>query len=288
MVPEFFNFMLPLLKSLADGKTYSSDECAQKVSELLNLSEADKNELTRNGSRTKVIDRTQWSKTYLQWAGLVKTVRRGYYAITDKGLDLLQKDLSIITRNYLAENYPEFKENSKREKPQKIKKKTEIKVADKHEVKDFNPANEQNEPASLSSAFANASPDVIKTLISKALTALGYYSDSEFFSAEKENVSGCAFIDKLHISPFFVYVSLANSVVSRNDIGKILPLMYEKSCNNGLYITMGTFSSEAKRFMAASTNIKKMDIKEFSQILYENKIGVRNIYTTVIDEEFFK
>ena len=108
MVPEFYYFMLPFLKYLSDGKTHSLDECVNGVSEILNLTEEDKSELVKSGTKPKYNDRTQWSKTYLQWAGLVKTVKRGHYAITEKGLKLLQKDINVITRDFLHNEFHQW------------------------------------------------------------------------------------------------------------------------------------------------------------------------------------
>lgn len=288
MVPEFYYFMLPFLKYLSDGKTHSLDECVNGVSEILNLTEEDKSELVKSGTKPKYNDRTQWSKTYLQWAGLVKTVKRGHYAITEKGLKLLQKDINVITRDFLAENYPEFVANSTKEKKLKASKTQDAKNEITLEIPSPLAVRRNCENAINGSLFEGKSPATIKSIIAKSLRALGYYMDPEELYVDKDNISGCAYLDRLHIVPIFVYISLPTSNVSRNDIGKILPMMYEKSCSNALFITMGTFSPEAKRFTAPSTNIVKVDIREFSQILLENNVGVKNVTTTVVDEDFYR
>lgn len=287
MVPEFFYFMLPFLKFLSDGKTHSLDECINGVSEILQLTEEDKSELVKSGTKPKYNDRTQWSKTYLQWAGLVKTVKRGHYAITDKGLELLDKDVKVISRDYLAENYPEFVANSSRERKSKVPKAEKIKI-DASPIETGSGISEGHcDTITINSLFTGKSSAAIKSIMVKALSALGYYVDKDDLTVDKDSISGCAFVDKLHIVPFFVYISLSSNEVSRNDIGKILPLMYEKSCGNALYVTMGRFSPEAKRFKAPSTNIVKIDITDFSGILFENKVGVKNVTKAVIDENFY-
>lgn len=288
MVPEFFYFMLPFLKYLSDGKTHSLDECVNGVSEILNLTEEDKSELVKSGTKPKYNDRTQWSKTYLQWAGLVKTVKRGHYAITDKGIELLQKDVKVITRDFLAENYPEFVENSTREKKPKVVKAKDSISETVPEMQVSFLVKKNNNGAINGSLLEGKSPAAIKTIVAKSLRALGYYIDNELLYIDKDAISGCAYVDRLHIVPIFIYISLPASEVSRNDIGKILPMMYEKSCSNALFITMGTFSPEAKRFTAPSTNIVKVDINEFVQILLDNNVGVKSVTTTVVDDDFYR
>ena len=179
MVPEFYLFMLPFLKSLSDGKIHSSDECVEYVCKEMNLSEADRKEPTRNSKRTKVVDRTLWSKTYLQWAGLVNTVNRGHYCITSEGSALLGKGLTIITRDYLVKNYKCFLENSQREKKPKDNK---VKSVAEHEdviyaiqsPNDRIPVEDQ-----VKSLVLSASPSGIKSIVSNLLITLGYYFDGK-------------------------------------------------------------------------------------------------------------
>ena len=288
MVPEFYLFMLPFLKSLSDGKIHSSDECVEYVCKEMNLSEADRKEPTKNSKRTKVVDRTLWSKTYLQWAGLVNTVNRGHYCITSEGSALLGKGLTIITRDYLVKNYKCFLENSQREKKPKDNK---VKSVAEHEdviyaiqsPNDRIPVEDQ-----VKSLVLSASPSGIKSIVSNLLITLGYYFDGQDLTIEKEAISGCVFVDKLCIVPVFVYIALGTTDVSRNDIGKVLPLMYDKSCNCALFISLGSLSEEAKRFSATSYNIREIDVDELVRILIENKIGMKQISRDIVNLSFFK
>lgn len=181
--------MLPFLKYLSDGKTHSLDECVNGVSEILNLTEEDKNELVKSGTKPKYNDRTQWSKTYLQWAGLVKTVKRGHYAITENGKELLQKDIKVITRDFLAENYPEFVENSTREKKLKASKTQDAQNEITLEIPSQLAVKRNCENAITGSLFEGKSPATIKSIIAKSLRALGYYMDSEELYVDKDNIS---------------------------------------------------------------------------------------------------
>lgn len=89
MTPSFESFILPYLLCLKDGKDHTMSELTQFCANFLNLSDADREERTKNGSSTKLYDRTQWSGTYLRKALLVESPERGIYKITQRGLSLL-------------------------------------------------------------------------------------------------------------------------------------------------------------------------------------------------------
>ena len=120
------------------------------------------------------------------------------------------------------------------------------------------------------------------------LVTLGYYFDGNDLTIGKEALSGCVFVDILCIMPVFVYFALGTSEVSRNDIGKVLPLMYEKSCNSALFISLGALSEEAKRFSATSYNIREIDVNELVRILVDNKIGMEQVSRDIVNVSFFK
>lgn len=70
----------------------------------------EKKETTRSGNRTKYEDRCEWALTYLRQAKLISSPERAKYVITDSGTQLLNSGIKLVTRDYLINNYPSFKE----------------------------------------------------------------------------------------------------------------------------------------------------------------------------------
>ena len=106
-IPDYQSIMLPLLRFAGDRKEYSMRESIEHISKLFNLSEEEKRELLPSGQGVIIDNRTQWAKLYLKKAGLLESTRRGYFKITNRGLDVLKNPPSKIDVKYL-EQFPEF------------------------------------------------------------------------------------------------------------------------------------------------------------------------------------
>ena len=86
-VPPFKKFFYPVLKNSESEFNVSmmSELCARE----LNLSENDKREKTKKGTRCTYVDRTDWAVYYLYRATLLQRVRRGIYTILQNGKNCL-------------------------------------------------------------------------------------------------------------------------------------------------------------------------------------------------------
>ena len=110
MVPEFEHFILPVLKIVSDFGTITRADVRKLICDHFNFSEEEKKETTRSGNRTKYEDRCEWALTYLRQAKLISSSERAKYDITESGKQLLNSGIKLVTRDYLINNYPSFKE----------------------------------------------------------------------------------------------------------------------------------------------------------------------------------
>ena len=83
MIPEVKECMFPLLQYMSDKEIHSAEECREYISRVFNLSNDDK-------ALLKSKDRVGWAKWSLEDIGMLKTVSRGNYRITENGLKFLQ------------------------------------------------------------------------------------------------------------------------------------------------------------------------------------------------------
>ena len=80
-VPDYQSLMLPLLTRLDDGEEHALKELREEISADLNLTDADRAELLPSGKQAIFDNRLGWAKTYLDKAGLLRSVRRGIYQV---------------------------------------------------------------------------------------------------------------------------------------------------------------------------------------------------------------
>lgn len=98
MIPKTKECMLPLLQYLSDKEIHSAEECRVYISKVFNLSNEEKAIL-------KSTDKVGWAKHRLRIIGLLETVSRGNYRITEDGLNFLQTTLPTKERPFKEYGY---------------------------------------------------------------------------------------------------------------------------------------------------------------------------------------
>ena len=89
-VPTYDKCMQPLLQYASDGQEHHIRDAVEVLAEFFGLSESDRRERLPSGKKYTFDDRVQWANTYLKKAGLLTSVRRGIFQITDRGYSVLQ------------------------------------------------------------------------------------------------------------------------------------------------------------------------------------------------------
>ena len=108
-IPDYQTVMLPLLRFAADKREHSTREAIEQLANHFGLTEDERKELLPSGGQATFDNRLGWARTYMRKAGLLDAPRRGYFRITDRGLEVLATNPEAINVKFL-EQYPEFRE----------------------------------------------------------------------------------------------------------------------------------------------------------------------------------
>lgn len=108
-IPDYQTCMMPLLRFASDGKQHQLKDAAQQLAQEFRLTEKEIHEFLPSGQQPVFINRIGWARTYLSKAGLLHSPKRGYFQITNRGLDILKGGTTEINTKYL-EQFPEFQE----------------------------------------------------------------------------------------------------------------------------------------------------------------------------------
>jgi restriction system protein len=108
-IPDYQTLMLPLLRLASDRKEHQLRAVTEILADEFALSSEERNELLPSGSQFVFANRVGWARTYLKQAGLIDSPRRGFFRITQRGLNLLQEMPLRLDVN-LLERFPEFLE----------------------------------------------------------------------------------------------------------------------------------------------------------------------------------
>lgn len=299
MTPNFEKFFFPYLKCMSDGKEHQLGELAEYCASYLNLSEADREERTRQGGFTKFYDRTQWTGTYFRKALLIKTVKRGRYIITQRGKELWNSNITSMDKKTL-DRYQEFREfayghkNEAEDLPQKSAASPQTPsdiMAEAHKQISDELVEE------LLDTIKKQSPQFFERLVVKLLVAMGYGGSFEDAASvtrytHDEGIDGVIKEDKLGLDSIYIQAKRYDgSSVGRKEIQSFVGALSGKGATKGVFITTSTFTKDAKEYKPAS-NIKivLIDGMALCNYLIEYNLGVtvRQTYEIKkIDSDFF-
>src|SRR5688572_8537407 len=108
-IPDYQSLMLPLLEALDDGREHLVRDVRETIAAKFRLGAQEREALLPSGKQPIFDNRLGWAKTYLAKAGLVSSVRRGVYQITDRGRSVVASKPARVDAAYLAK-FPEFEE----------------------------------------------------------------------------------------------------------------------------------------------------------------------------------
>ena len=108
-IPDYQTLMLPFLRIAGDGQEHRFRETVEALAQEFAVTDDERNVMLPSGTAPLFDNRVGWARTYLKQAALLESRKRGFFRITQRGLELLAKQPSRINNSTL-EQYPEYLE----------------------------------------------------------------------------------------------------------------------------------------------------------------------------------
>lgn len=105
-VPDFQTLMLPLVKLAGDGEEHALADAIDRLAREFQLSDDERAELLPSGKQARLYMRVNWALTYLKKAGLLRSVGRGRFQVTDRGREVLASGPATIDIGFLESRFP--------------------------------------------------------------------------------------------------------------------------------------------------------------------------------------
>ncbi|TSC25859.1 restriction endonuclease [Corallococcus sp. Z5C101001] len=303
-VPDYQSLMLPLLERLADGQEHLVREVREEVALALRLSEAERTELLPSGKQAVFDNRLGWAKTYMDKAGLLRSVRRGVFQITERGKNVLdQKPAALDTEALLRfDGFKDF-----------VTRGTEGDVADaprtaldvpvdsaaitpeealERAYKDLRKKTE----AELLAATLQSSPRFFERLVVELLVKMGYGGSLEdagkaLGGSHDGGVDGMIKEDPLGLDVIYIQAKRWQNTVGRPDVQGFAGSLEGERARKGVFITTSNFSKEAREYVARiDKKIVLIDGARLSGLMFDFGIGVNAVGSYElkrVDSDFF-
>ena len=246
--------------------------------------------------KTVFYDRVHWALSYLKNAGLVEGTRRGYFKITRRGSEVLSKNPETITVKFLKQ-FQEFNDFINRSKVEKAESEFKLKKESQEIFASKTPEEvmeegyhliRQNLVRELRDSVKKSSPVFFERLVVELLVAMGYggYIKGAGQTTGKsgdEGIDGFIKEDELGLDTIYIQAKRWDGTVSRPDIQKFAGALQGQRARKGIFITSGTFSTEAKDFIRKiDSKIALIDGNKLAEYMIDNNIGVTDEKSYVV------
>jgi restriction system protein len=301
-IPAYEDFMLPILRILADGGIHRRRDIAKQAADALQVPPADQELMLPSGKAPIYLSRAGWALTYLKQAQLIEVMSRGAYRITARGRVVVESGVQRVDAN-LLEQFPEFREFLGRERSQKVAVRPEATplLGDG----EFSPEENLTKAyrilrtalaAQLLDTLKSVEPSRFEEIVIDVLQAMGYGGGREGAARAigrvgDGGIDGILEEDRLGLDTVYVQAKRWAGNVGRPDVQAFAGALQGQRASKGVMITTSGFSSEAKDYVRAlATRIVLVDGQRLAEMMIDHDVGVSVEATYTIkrvDSDYF-
>ena len=302
-VSDVQSLLLPVLEAFAGGKELRHRDVKAKVIESLGLTPGDMQEMMPSGRDSKLTHYEYHATHELKRAGLVMSVRRGVFQVTEEGKRLLQDpplrlDLEYI-RSFPA--YKRWRNNSKAPVHGEVSSSANAgPEATPEEVarKAFQLLEEELQ-ADLLARMHELPPSFLEQVVVDLLIAMGYGGgDADRGTVTGQSgdggIDGTIKEDALGLDEVYVQAKkyAEGKTVGEGDVRNFVGAIDVANTTKGVFVTTANFTRSAKAYVERSPKrIILIDGLELARLMVQHGVGVRTRETYQlqrIDEDYFE
>lgn len=300
-IPDYETLMLPLLEiaAKANGQEVPLIAAVDQLATQFKLTAEERHELLPSGGTFKFSSRVSWARTYLQKAGLLEAIKRGYFRITDRGRTILKSKPLRVDGNLLAQ-FEEFREFQGRKKERRADK-TEVPVNGSPEtpIESLATQYERLREALASEVLERVkkcSPQFFERLVILLLVRMGYGGSlkdaGQAIGKSKDGgIDGVIRQDKLGLDNIYIQAKRWNDkAVGSPDIDQFAGALSKMKATKGIFITTSTFTKDGLASVYSS-RIILIDGAQLARYMIDHDVGVSIASTYEIkkvDSDFFE
>ena len=289
MIPQYNEMYNEVLQVLNKHHQLRVRDMVDEVSDVLHLTEDERNQKMENSHKTVIYHRLGWTKTYLTKAGLIRSVERGVYQITPQGENILSSHIRVDD-DYLMQ-YEEVRQfvNRHNEQPEnqtKPKESTPLENIDQSIKMISSRVSDE-----LLDMIISKDPAFFEKLVLDLLDKMGYAYDKESIISTDysgdEGIDGIINEDQFGFNSIYIQAKKWNrSSVGRPEIQKFLGAVAGQGGTKGLFITTSTFTREAIDYAKKQLQVKLIlvDGKTLTDLMMKYNLGVSVVQTYEIKQ----
>lgn len=299
-IPDYQTLMLPVLKSVADGKEHKFREIADSIAKNFGLTEEELGCRLPSGNQSIFDNRVGWAKTYLKKACLIEYKGKGVLKITERGKQVLKDSPQKIDNKFLKQ-YDEFNEFQNKVNPKEEKQETETDYKNQTPEELIETAFHDFQKSlaeELLDKIRNVSPSFFEKLVVALLVKMGYGGSIKdagqaIGRTGDEGIDGIIKEDKLGLDVIYIQAKRwkENNVIGCPEIQKFVGALAGQGAKKGVFITASSFTKEALDYKPMNdTKVILIDGMKLANLMIEYNLGVAQLHCyelKKLDNDYF-
>jgi restriction system protein len=283
-IPDYQPFMLPLLRFYSDGEVHAPNEAMPLLIREFKLTEDEAREVLPSGRQTKLRNRIGWAKWSLNKAGLLASVERGRFKITEAGQKVLSEKPDRIDVQYLRK-FPSFAASLDAEPRRGSNSATVTTVAEsaaspEELIESAHTRLKRALADELLARIHSSAPDFFERLVVELLLKMGYGGSRQdagraIGRSGDGGIDGIINEDRLGLDSIYLQAKRWENPVGRPEIQKFAGALAEHRAKKGVFITTSSFTKEA---LASATKhdarIVLIDGEKLATLMIDHGLGV--------------
>ena len=303
-IPDYPSIMLPLLEFAQDKQEHSLKEAIPVLAKSFNLTNEEKQELLRSGSRPRFTSQVYEAKYSLTKAGLLTSPHHGTFLITEKGLEILEKKLNVINTQFLKKYNKNDKCTDIISHNSEYIYKLDEEITEKTSKIEQQKSALENAYQQLQKALAieiidsikRCSPSFFEILVVDLLVSMGYGGSRKeagqaVGKSGDEGIDGIIKEDRLGLDVIYVQAKRWENVVSKPEIQKFAGALQGQKAKKGVFITTSDFSKGAIDYVTRiDSKIILVNGNRLAELMIEHSVGVTSVAkyeVKKIDSDYF-
>lgn len=303
-MPNWEGFMIPTLHVLGDGVVRHWREFQPLVADQAALTDEQRQEMLPSGNQLKYENRIGWGVSFLTNVGALTRPKRGHYAITDAGRQLLttfpngvkESDIRMLGKDPQSPIRVYQKSERQTNPLDPITVPNSETMTPTEQVQSGVERIHEEVAVELLERLQGKEPGFFEQAVVQLLLAMGYGgttgSGSVTQLSNDGGIDGVIDQDVLGLSRVYIQAKryADSNVVGRPDIQAFVGALSGKA-DSGVFITTSRFSDGALVYAeGVPTRVILIDGKRLTSLMIRYGVGVqvRETYRVVeIDEDFF-
>ncbi len=283
-IPDYQTVMLPLLNLAADGEEHRLRDAIEELADHFKLTEDERKELLPSGSQATFDNRVGWARTYMKKAGLLESPRRGYFLITDQGIQAAEQKPEMINVKFL-EQYPQFLEFKTKSNTKSTMIETDTTVPTEERtprevMEDAYVTIRSGLLGELLEQIMHSSPSFFERLVVDLLVRMGYggtrkEAGKAVGGSGDEGIDGIINEDRLGLEVVYIQAKRWQNTVGRPEIQKFVGALHGQNARKGIFITTSGFSNGAIQYaQGLSDKVVLIDGETLANLMIDHGVGV--------------